>query len=77
MADQDRLGVQLALHGSYLRGEISYDEYNRRWAAGWDPQVARSISVPDPVIVSLRVGDEPQPPRDWPTAIVTRWSGKR
>jgi hypothetical protein len=35
------------------------------------------VGVPDPVIVSLRIGDEPQPPRDWPTAIVTKWSGKR
>lgn len=79
----DRLGDFLKSYDGYLRGDLEYAEMDRLWNHGMD-LVRRSLASldglyipPAVLVVPLREGDEPLVPRDWPTAVVTRWSGKR
>ena len=74
----DYLGRFLASYELYIEGKISYSDMHR---AAEDDRIAiqRILKKVELVAIKtpLRRGQEPETPRDWPTAIVTKWSGKR
>lgn len=67
----DRTGQWLRAHDAYSYGDLQ--TLVLRQIAELVKKV-RDGSMPE--LIPLRPGKEPKPPRNWPTAIVTKWSGK-